>query len=287
MDTFVTVESRGGRTTIETELYIKPTNSGIILNYLSAHPTQTKHNTARDQFIRAIKNSSNVSKEKRSIEKIWNLLSENGYPKHVLSRLLREARQSGGKPTRGQRRGKGCDGYLCLPYVDERLLCKIKSKVKQSGLDIRVAWQNKEKLKTLLVRSSLSKQKCPGGPRCHTCKSGFRGDCTQKNVVYELRCRICQGEGRDGIYIGETKRPLRLRFNEHVRDMLGQTQDTPMGDHFRDKHSSRDTLGSTVPLQVKILYKSKDHPDRKIAESLLIKRYHPGLNSNVSSWPIL
>ena len=283
----VTVETRGGRTTVETELYIKPTNSGIILNYLSAHPTQTKHNTARGQFIRAIKNSSNDSKEDRSILKIWNLLSQNGYPRHVLSRLLREARQRGGTRTSARTRGKNFDGYLCLPYVDEQLLCKIKSKIKKSGLDVRVAWQNKDKLKTMLVKSSLTKPKCPGGPRCHTCKSGFTGDCTQKNVIYEIKCRICEGEGGDGTYIGETKRPLRLRFNEHVRDMLSKTQDTPMGDHFRENHASIETLSSVLPLKIRILYKSKDHPDRKIVESLLIRRHHPGLNSNVSSWPIL
>ena len=60
LDTLVTVEAQGGHTKIETELYIKPTNSGIILHYQSAHPTLTKHNMARDQFARAIKNSSRM-----------------------------------------------------------------------------------------------------------------------------------------------------------------------------------------------------------------------------------
>ena len=204
-----------------------------------------------------------------------------------MSRLLREARRKCKAPTDAGKREGEADGYLCLPYVDEQLLCKIKSKVKRSGLHIKVAWQNKQKIKTMLVRSSLGKPKCPGGHRCHTCNTGFRGDCTQKNVVYEIRCELCGGNDREGIYIGETKRPLRLRFNEHVRDMMNGTKDTPMGDHFREKHSRSVILPSAVPLRVKILYKSKDHPDRKIAESLLIKRNRPTLNSNVSSWPIL
>ena len=286
LDTLVTVEKQGTDTTIETELYIKPTNSGIMLHYDSAHPTQTKHNMARGQFIRAIRNSSNVSKEKKSIAKIWTLLLENGYPKHILARLLSEARRKARTPNRGgQKTGEGdSDGYLCLPYVDEQLLCKIKKKVRQSDLNIRVAWKNKEKLKTMLVRSSLGKPKCPGGQRCHTCSTGFTGDCTQKNLVYEITCVKCS---RGGIYIGETKRPLRLRFNEHVRDAFNRTPDTPMGDHFRDVHNGEVVPGSTIPLRVKVLYKSRDHPDRKIAESLLIKRNRPDLNTNVSSWPTL
>ena len=287
LDTLVTIETQGERATIETELYVKPSNSGIMLHYHSAHPTMTKHNMARGQFIRALRNSSSASKEEKSIGKIWALLLENGYPRHILTRLLREARQKGSTSTNARRGERDLDGYLCLPYVDEQLLIKIKSKVRRSGLNIKLAWKNKGKLKNMLIRSSLRKPKCPGGKRCHACSTGFMGDCTQKNVVYEISCGLCGGNDKEGVYIGETKRPLRLRFNEHVRDMINRTPDTPMGDHFTEKHSNSFVHGSSIPLKIKMMYKSKDHPDRKIAESLLIKKYRPELNSRISSWPIL
>ena len=164
-------------------------------------------------------------------------------------------------------------------------MCKVKSKVKKSGLNVRIAWKNDQQLKNKPVRSSLSKPKCPGGQRCHTCRSGFSGDCTQKNVVYELTCNICKRSGQDRTYIGETKRPVRLRFNEHIRDVFNESEDTPMGDHFRESHPGTD--GGANPLGIRILYLSKDHPDWKIAESLLIQKGHPQLNVNTSSWPIL
>ena len=44
MYTLTTIETHDNRLTIETELYIKPTNSGIILHYHTAHPTLTIHN---------------------------------------------------------------------------------------------------------------------------------------------------------------------------------------------------------------------------------------------------
>ena len=135
------------------------------------------------------------------------------------------------------------------------------------------------------MRSALSKPECPGGRRCHTCRSGFAGDCTQKNVVYELTCKVCQENGQDRTYIGETKRPVRLRFNEHLRDVFNVTQDTPMGDHFRGSHPAADE--GTIPLKVRVLYRSKDYPDRKVAESLMIEKNRPQLNTNLSSWPIL
>ena len=255
---------------------VKPMNSGISSHYQSAHPTSTKHNIARNQFRRAIRNSSNGLEECRSIDKIRNLLLQNGYPKKLLSRLLWEVRsnhsQVHGRKGKGRKQGQG-DGYLCLPYVDEELLCKIKSKVKKSGLDVKIAWKNPNKLKDRLVRSSLCKPMCPGGQRCHVCRSGFSGDCTRKNVVYELSCNVCQKKGQVVRYIGETKRPVRLRFNEHVRDVQNESQDTPMGDHFRDSHPP--TERGADPLKLRILYRSRDHPDRKIAESLLIQKHPP------------
>ena len=286
LDTLVRVEEHDNITRIETELYIKPMNSGIILHYKSAHPTLTKHNVARNQFRRAIRNSSNGSKERRSVERIYRLLLENGYPRKLLSRLHKEARsgQSLVSDDKGKEQ-KGFDGFLCLPYIDEELLCKIKSKVKKSGLNVRIAWKNNQKLRDKLVRSSLCRPRCPGGQRCHVCKSGFPGDCTEKNVVYELSCQVCQEEGREVKYIGETKRPVRLRFNEHLRDALNGAQDTPMGDHFRESHPPMER--GSEQLKVRILYRSRDHPDRKIAESLLIQSNRPQLNSNISSWPIL
>ena len=180
-------------------------NSGIILHYRSAHTTSTKHNIARNQFRRAIRNSSSSDKEKTSIDKIWTLLVKNGYPEKVLKRILREVQRKNAPTYRGRTDPKKYrDGFLCLPYVDEALLHKIQSKVRKSGLNVRIAWKNPNKLRNKLIRSALSKPKCPGGPRCHTCASGFSGDCTQKNVVYRLNCKLCQEKGQNSIYIGET-----------------------------------------------------------------------------------
>ena len=177
-----------------------------------------------------------------------------------------------------------------MPYVDEELLCKVQSKVRKSGLSVRIAWKNPHisflspyphiTLRHKLIRSSLSKPKCPGGQRCHTCASGFSGDCTQKNVVYRLNCKLCQERSEESTYIGETKRPVRLRFNEHIRDARNASEGTTIGDHFKERHSAQDI--PSTPLQIQILHRSRDHPDRKITESLLIQRNRPGLNSNLS-----
>ena len=58
--------------------------------------------------------------------------------------------------------------------------------------------------------------------------------------MYELPCGICQENGHESKYVGETKRPMRLGLNEHLIDAQNQLQDNPMGDHFREHHSLDD-----------------------------------------------
>ena len=58
-------------------------------------------------------------------------------------------------------------------------------------------------------------------------------------------------------YIGGSKRPVRLRFNEHVRSMLGATEYTPLGDHFRKKHPGINREKSVLGIQ--IVRRTLDH----------------------------
>ena len=255
LDTLVTVEKNGNISKIETELFIKPTNSGIILHSTSAHPKHTKHNIIRNMFHRAYNNSSSEQKEDKSINKIRHLLLENGYTSRLLNRLLREVQRTRARRERGREGGKGrdvkrrngwgdrdsrgdtVDGFLTLPYMDEQLLQKVKHIVGKSKLRVRLAWKNDHKLKTTLVRSSFGKPTCPGGRKCHLCMSDFKGDCTVKNIVYEMCCKLCKQNGRHVSYVGESMRPVRLRFNEHRRDAINRTANAPFGDHFISEHT--------------------------------------------------
>ena len=304
LDTLVTVERCGNVTKLETELYIKPTNSGIILHATSAHPKDTKHNIIRNMFNRAYNNSTSAQKEVKSINKIWKVLQENGYNSRVLKRLLREVQRSRAKRGMGDRRQKGrtdrdhgrrgakdrnmdTDGFLTLPYIDEQLLRKVKYIVRKSKFRVRVAWRNENKLRAALVKSSICKPSCPGGRKCHLCMSEFQGDCTQKNVVYEIQCKLCEKGGRKVTYIGEYMRPVRLRYNEHRRDAINKKASTPFGDHFLHEHIQDEISTNSNILNLKVLYRAHDHPDRKIAESIFIRSRTPSLNTQGSSWPIM
>ena len=151
----------------------------------------------------------------------------------------------------------------------------------KSKFKVRLGWYAPNSLKKSLVSSDLTKPPCPAGSRaCPTCATLVGGKCTDKNVVYELECKMCGAR-----YVGESKRPVRLRFNEHIRSMLSNTEFTPVGDHFRKKHPAASKNKSL--LGIRILKRTVDHPDRKITESLYLRDNKPVMNENMMSWPIL
>ena len=130
------------------------------------------------------------------------------------------------------------DGYLSLPYVDETLCAKVNGVTKKSGMDIKVAWKSENTLKRSLVESDISCPECPSGRRtCNACSSGVEGKCTMAGVVYCITCNLCTSIGDEVTYVGECKRPIRLRFNEHVLNAKHSSPDTPFGDHFRAQHA--------------------------------------------------
>ena len=90
------------------------------------------------------------------MEKICRLLVKNGYSRNLLKSLLREVQNDKRtKQKRGDTQKAGDDGYLTLPYIDEHLLCKVKSIIKKSGLNVKLAWRNDMKLKKTFSSFSI------------------------------------------------------------------------------------------------------------------------------------
>ena len=178
--------------------------------------------------------SSDTVSSARSCQKIQELFEANGYRKQLVRRLQREVTRTPRGQTvnnerceRSQREGqerKAPDGYLTLPYIVENVCAKVNSIVKKIELNLQVAWRNSSTLRSCLTRSAFSQPQCPAGAKvCNTCESGLKGRCLTSGVVYRIKCVICESRGKDVAYIDKTKRPVRLRFNEHVLNAKNKT----------------------------------------------------------------
>ena len=70
--------------------------------------------------------------------------------------------------------------------------------------------------------------------------------CTTFNAIYRIQCRLCNLQ-----YIGETKRRLKDRFNEHRRPVLNPTPNcihTAVSEHLLSNNHS-DTHMLLIPIE--------------------------------------
>ena len=282
LDTLITVSPTGQ---YETELYFKPMAAPIIIHFTSAQPMQVKNAVLHSELTRAKRTGSNSEAIERGIEKVTDIFLSNGYPLRIIKRAIfkvknaEKLQKTQNRNTRNQE-----TTFISLPFIDDDLTRKINAKVRSSGLPVKIAWQRGETISSVLVRSALNPPNCPSGNKtCHACEAGVKGRCTTKNVVYEIKCMLCQAQ--DINYIGETKRLIRLRFNEHLRDAKNKTRDTPFGDHMREHHPDQVLTASS--LHLRILRRCKDVAALKITESKYIRDLHPKLNTHTSSWKLI
>ena len=78
---------------------------------------------------------------------------------------------------------------------------------------IRIVERNGERLEHMLVKADpFGEEKCEER-NCLMCKTDEKdqGRCKKKNLVYKIECRLCQTEGKTGVYWGETARTAQLR----------------------------------------------------------------------------
>ena len=284
LDTKIHISSSGQ---YSTELFVKPMAAPVIIHFRSAQPMSTKRNTLRSQLIRAVRLSSPGDPRTRSIKTVEKLFLENGYPAHLIKRVRAEVIRSQTRPRHtGSISNRASHGTspvpLVLPFIDDELCRTIQGIIKSSDVAFRVTWKGGPSVKSKLVRSAHRPVPCPGGGRvCNACTAGLKGSCHSKNVIYRIDCLAC--EDGESFYIGETRRSVRLRFNEHLRDAKNKREETPFGSH----QGHHDVQLNSSNLSLKILHKAKDGPDRKIWESIFIKKLRPTLNTQTSSWPMI
>ena len=138
-----------------------------------------------------------------------------------------------------------------LPYVNEDVVRWVNGILKRFGTNVKVAWISGPTLSQHLITSAFSKPSCPAGTKhCHTCESGLRGKCTKKNIVYKVTCKLCERSGHKVLYIGESIRPVRCRFDEHLSDARLRRPYTPLGEHIIDAYfnSSSDEISSSFTI---------------------------------------
>ena len=286
LDTLITLYPTGEYTT---ELYFKPMTAPIILHFTSAHAMSIKRAVLNAEVKRALRVSSDKEAKNRSVERIKSLFEQNGYPASLLNKAIKNnMHRRPPKKSSQSNRSKAAETYIRLPYVNEDVVRRVSGILRKSGTTLKVAWTSGPTLGQKLITSAFSKPPCPAGQRhCHACESGLKGSCTKRNVVYKITCMMCRTNGRSEFYIGESTRPVRYRYNEHLGDARLRKTDTPLGEHIIDCHFGASNSDINSGFSIEILSSGRDCAEIKITESIHIRNLRPTLNIMRSSWPLV
>ena len=127
-------------------------------------------------------------------------------------------------------------------------------------------------LKTVLVNANpWAKQDC-GRSKCLTCADEkTTGMCKKRSITYETKCKSCQAQGKDKIYIGESARSSYERGTEHTNDYLSEVANSHMYNHYIEDHSE----GSRPAFSMKVLKCHKTPLYRQVHEAILIAKNEP------------
>ena len=183
---------------IEFDIYRKPTDNQLMINATSFHHQSHKHAAIHSMMHRLFNIPISPMNFKKELDYIKETCKLNGYQDKIINQIfIKHKRKSERINATSLKNVPTTDeinsNFLGLPYYGN-LTEKIKRKLKP--FNIRVAYQNPGKLSDL-IGSTKDKNI----------------DELAKSGIYQLSCADC-----DAIYIGQTKRNIGIRRNEHIND---------------------------------------------------------------------
>jgi hypothetical protein len=237
---------------LKTEVYRKKTHTGRYLNYKSNHCESVKESVAYSLFDRAKSVCSDKVTLDTELNKITQELQNNGYPAKVISKC---------KKNRETKANSNVDlnkpaAFISIPYVP-----KLSEKIRRVArkYNIKTAFKSSNTL-----RQQLTKVKPKNEEQA------------SKNCVYSIKCE-CEGE-----YIGETKRPLKVRIKEHQRNTKnGETVKSKLANHAWENNHKFNWE------EAKIIHHEAHYYKRKFIEGALIKLHeNPISQSSIEIRPL-
>ena len=302
---------------IETDLYRKETDRNQYLLPSSCHPVQTTRNVPFSLSLRIVRICSDKEKRENRFSELKTLLLSRRYKERTIDAAIDRARQIPRKVALRKvgKKQTSKRPVFALTY-DPRLpsITNLQAKHWRAmvAMDPYLAsvfpqppltgFRRQKNLRDHIIRAQVPIQpkryperrkmgmrKC--GKQCTACPFVIEGkdikikdtkweirqdvDCNTYNVVYMIKCTK---EGcKENIYIGETKRIMKFRIDEHKGYIVNKRIEQATGAHFNLPGHSINNLSVTILERSR----SNDELYRKEREKRhikLFKAYHEGMN---------
>ena len=237
---------------LETKVYVKPTDTGLLLHYQSHVDVKYKHSLLKTMLNRAFKLSSNWQFFHQECERLKMVFARLRYPETLIENTIRN-------------------------FIEMRVtenMCSKQQVSDEQDAPIRIVLPFKDQKSANVVRHQLSdlSRKINAVVQPVYVSTKIKGNfkpkehkpplVNQQNVVYYYKCGLC-----DADYVGFTSRHLHQRVEEHKRSTIGY--------HVKDEHGGDpDSIGNNF----EILKKCQSKLDCLIFEMFFIRKLKPNLN---------
>ena len=251
---FIGIDIIKNGTKLETRVYRKPTNNGLLLHFNSHSDKRYKDSLLKTMLHRAYALSSTTEAFDEECAKLRSIFSRLDYPWSLIDSVISNFVSR--KPSVGTTERNVDESNIIrinLPFKDQvsansvqRQLRDLSNKISLPLQPVFVSKKLEQDLKAREAKPSIVNQRC---------------------VVYHFICDLC-----DADYVGYTARHLFQRVTEH--------KNSAIGNHFHEAHGKRDLLNES---HFKILRKCQGKFDCLVFEMLYIKKFKPNLNVQTDS----
>ena len=249
---FIGVQLLNRALRIETKVFVKPTNTGLLLHHQSHVDNRYKRALLQTMLDRAYRISSSWSYFTEECERLKSVFVKLKYPESLIDRVIHHFVQSTTNTDRSEPAPDSSNGpvRVVLPFKDQPSADRARKRLKElshkTGTSIQPVFTSRkieEDLKRTEIKPPIVNQQC---------------------VVYHFQCDPC-----DTGYVGYTCRHLWQRTEEH--------RNSSIGNHYKEikKHC---LIKKDLTEQFRVLKKCKSKFDCLINEMLFIRELKPSLN---------
>ena len=250
---FIGIEIINNRTKIDTQVYRKPTNTGLLLHFQSHTDKRYKDCLLKTMIHRAYALSSTTEAFDQECTRLRSIFTRLDYPLAMINSIITKTIQSVSFGTREKNKEDSSVVRVILPFKDQTSANAVRRQMRDLSHKIGTTLQPvftsrklEQDLKPREIKPPIVNQQC---------------------VVYSFTCDLC-----DSDYVGFTARHLHQRIVEHKYSTIGK--------HFSTAHGDTSLLKES---QFRILKKCQGKFDCLVYEMLFIKERNPSLNTQTDS----
>lgn len=236
---------------LETCVYRKKTDKGLLLHYQSHVDNRYKRSLIKTMLNRADRLSSTAEHFNTERSKLRTMFLKLKYPEKTIDSTFNKFKRSTERQQLCETPNKN-PVRIVLPFKDQKSTDRVRRQLtdlsRKINHEVQPVFTNRKlihELKVPEVKPSIVNQQC---------------------VVYEYRCDSC-----DANYVGYTRRHLHQRTDEHRYTVIGK--------HEQSHSSCRNDIHG----QFTVLKRCQGKFDCLIYEMLFIRKIKPTLNTQGDS----